>query len=176
MRHPTYRAYPEARPRESVIGKLFTILFMVIIAVCFILLALNNVGLLDRFVPAAQTTVNGVAPALQPRALPAQQPAIIAPAAPVYAPLPTVAPAPVQEEAPAEAAPVMPTTFWTQSELDAFRREQDAFYDTSTIPTPEPAFVQSAIGGDGGAKACGGSPLCGGMTNAQVKATMEAGK
>lgn len=40
----------------------------------------------------------------------------------------------------------------------------------TTVATPEPAFVQAVIGADPNALACNGSPLCGGLTNAQAAA------
>lgn len=41
------------------------------------------------------------------------------------------------------------------------------------IATPEPAFLEAVIGDDPDALACGGSPLCGGLTNAQARAAVE---
>jgi hypothetical protein len=41
------------------------------------------------------------------------------------------------------------------------------------IATPPPGFVESLIGDDPNAPACGGSPLCGGLTNAQAQAARD---
>jgi hypothetical protein len=84
------------------------------------------------------------------------------------APQPEVVYQPVYVEQPALAVPT-PTEQSYQVVNDPPAGD---FY--SEPPHVDPAFQQSLVGDDPNALACGGSPMCGGLTNAEAQAALDA--
>lgn len=86
---------------------------------------------------------------------------------PDLAPLPAPQVVYVNAPAPAYAPPTYDPTYLTANDPAP---PSDWYTD---IPTPNPAVVRELIGDDPGALACGGSPICGGLTNAEAAAALE---
>lgn len=94
-------------------------------------------------------------------------PADLVDLAPPPAPQVVYVPAPAPLAGPPAAVPTpTPADYKVTNQPPA-----DDFY--STPPHVDPQFQQSLVGSDPNALACGGSPMCGGLTNAQAQAEID---